>query len=49
MRQLNVLRETTMIIYKRDIYELPQDLPNDLKLNKLGKIRKVSKLHRMIA
>ena len=32
------------------IYELPHELPNDLKdLRKLGNIRKVSKLHRMIA
>ena len=43
MRQLNVLRERTMIIYKRGIYELPHDLPHDLKLNKLGNIKKTLK------
>ena len=32
-----------MIIYKRGIYELPHDLPHDLKLNKLGNIKKTLK------
>ena len=42
--------ETMAIItYKYGIYELPNDL-NDLPdLRKLGNIRKLSKLHRMIA
>ena len=37
------------IIYKHAIYELPHELPNDVRLRKLGNIRKVSKFHRMIA
>ena len=37
-----------LISYKHGIYELPHKLPNDLRLNKFGNIRKVSKLHRMI-
>ena len=37
------------ITYKHGIYELPHELPNDLRLRKLGNIRKVSKRHRMIA
>ena len=36
--------------YKYGIYELPNELPNDLNnLRKLGNIKKLSKLHRMIA
>ena len=31
------------------IYELPHEFPNDLRLRKLGNIRKVFKLHKMIA
>ena len=42
-----------IITYKYGIYELPHKLPNDLRfrkdLKKLGSIRKVSILHRMIA
>ena len=38
-----------IITYKHGIYELPHNLPNDLRLRKLGNIRRVSKLHRMIA
>ena len=42
-----------IITYKYGIYELPHKLPNDLRLRKdlkkLGSIRKVSILHRMIA
>ena len=26
--------------------QLPHELPNDLKLRKLGEVRKISKLHR---
>ena len=40
------------ITYRHDIYELPHELPNDLRLKdlrKLEKIRKVSKRHRIIA
>ena len=46
-----------IITYKHGMYELPHELPNDLRLReldlrKLGKclkIRKVSKHHRMIS
>ena len=37
------------ITYKHSIYEVLKELPNDLRLRKLGNIRKVSKPHRMIA
>ena len=43
------MKRCAIIIYKHGIYELPHKLPNDLRLRKLGNIRKVSKLHRMIA
>ena len=36
------------IITKDGIYELPHELPNDLRLRKLENISKVSELHRMI-
>ena len=53
LRLLNVLpiflspqvKRCVIITYKHGIYELP----NDLRLRKLGKIRKVSKPHGMIA
>ena len=35
--------------YKHGIYELPHELPNGLRLRKVGYIRKVSKLDKMIA
>ena len=38
-----------VIIYKHGMYELPHELPNDLRLRKSGNISKVSKYHRMIA
>ena len=38
-----------IITYKQGIYELPHELPNELRLRILGNIRKLSKLHRMIA
>ena len=43
------VKRWAIITYKHGIYELPQELPNNLRLRKLGDIRKVSKLHRMIA
>ena len=43
------VKRRAIITYKHGIYKLPQELPNDLRLRKLGNIRKVSKLHRMIA
>ena len=38
-----------IITYKHGIYELPHELPNDLRLRKLGNIRNVVKMHGMIA
>ena len=46
------VKRWAIITYKHGIYELPPELPNDLRLKdlrKLGNIRKVCKLHRMIA
>ena len=43
------VKRCAIITYKHGMYELPHELPNDLRLRKLGNIRKVSKLHRMIA
>ena len=46
------VKQWGIITYKHGIYELLHELPNDLRLKdlrKLGNIRKVSKLHRMIA
>ena len=43
------VKRSAIITYKHGIYELPQELPNYLRLRKLGNIRKVSKPHRMIA
>ena len=42
------VKRWAIITYKHVIYELPHELPNDLRL-KLGNIWKVSKLHKMIA
>ena len=43
------VKQWAIITYKHSIYELPHELPYDLRLRKLGKIRKVSKPHRMTA
>ena len=43
------MKRCAVITYKHGIYELPHELPNDLRLKKLGNIRKVSKPHRMRA
>ena len=43
------VKRCAIISYKHGIYEVPHELPNDLRLRKLGNIRKVSKPHRMIA
>ena len=45
------VKRWAIVTYKHGIYELPNELPNDLRLRKeiLGNIRKMSKLHRMIA
>ena len=37
------------ITHKQGIYKLPNELPNDLRLKKLGNIKKVSKRDKMIA
>ena len=46
------VKQWAIITYKHGIYELPHELPNDLRLRKLdlrklGNLTKVSKLHRM--
>ena len=38
-----------IITYKHGIYELHHEFPNDLRLRKIGNIRKLSKLDTMIA
>ena len=43
------VKRWAIITYKHGIYELPHELPNDLRLRILGNIRKVYKLYRMIA
>ena len=43
------VKRWAIIIYKHGIYELPHELPNDLRLRILGNIRKLSKPHRTIA
>ena len=45
---LSQVKRWAIITYKHGIYELPHELLNDLRLGKLGNIRKLSKLHRMI-
>ena len=44
-----ILKQWVIITSKHGIYELPHELPNNLRLRKIGNIRKVSKLHRIIA
>ena len=46
------VKGSVIISNKYGIYELPHELPNDLRLNdlrKLGNITKISKFHRIIA
>ena len=43
------VKRCVIITYKDNIYELPHDFSNELRLRKLGNIRKVLKLHRMSA
>ena len=43
------VKRCPIITYKQGIYKLPHMLPNDLALRKLGNMRKVSKLLRMVA
>ena len=43
------VKRWTTITYKHGIYEFPHELPNNLRLRKLGNNRKVSKPHRIKA
>ena len=43
------LKRIVIISNKHGTYELPHELPNNLRLRKLGNIQKISKLHRVIA
>ena len=45
------LKQTVIISNKHGMCELPNDLPNDVrrKILILGNIRKISKLHKIIA
>ena len=43
------VKQWVIITYKHGICKLPPELWNDLRLRKLGNIRKVSKRHKMIA
>ena len=47
------VKQSVIITNKHSIYELPHELPNDLRVKtqdprKLGKISKISKLNRII-
>ena len=42
------VKRCAIITYEHGIYELPHELPNDLRRRKLGNIREVYKLYRMI-
>ena len=42
------VKRCAIINYEHGTSELPHEFPNDLRLRKLGKIRKVPKLNRMI-
>ena len=46
---LRQVKRCAIIAYKHGIFELARGFPNDLRLKKLGNIRKVSKLDRMMA
>ena len=43
------VKRIVILSNKHGIYELPHELPNDLRLKKLGKIKNISKRHRIIA
>ena len=43
------VKQSVIISDKYGIYELPHELPDDLRLRKLGNIRKTSKFRRIIA
>ena len=42
------VKRCAIVIYKHSIYELPHELPKDLRLRILGNARKESKRHRII-
>ena len=42
------VKRSAIISNKHGIYKLPQELPDDLRLTKLGKFRKISKPHGII-
>ena len=46
---VNMSNKHVIISKKHGIYELSQDLPNDLRFRTLGNLKKISKLHRIIA
>ena len=46
---LQELKGYAIFTYKHGIYELPHELPNDLSLRNVENIKKLSKVHRMIA
>ena len=48
-RMVIMSNKHVIISKKHGIYELAHDLPNDLRSRMLGKIKKISKLHRIIA
>ena len=39
------VKRCTIITYKHGMFELPHELPNDIRLRKLGNTRKVPQLH----
>ena len=43
------VKRIVIISNKHGIYKLPHELPNDLRLRKLGNVKKTSKLHRIVA
>ena len=43
------VKQYAIITYKHSINKLPYKLLNDLRLRKLDNIRKLSKLHRVLA
>ena len=43
------VKRIVIISNKHGKYELPHELLNDLRLTKLGNIKKISNLHRIIA
>ena len=43
------VKPSAIISNNHGIYELPHELPNDLRLSIFGKVKKISKLHRIIS